>query len=150
MGVRLASLPTRSLPLPSYFCPCVPSRAWPMEVIAPGGPFPARVPGLSWPPHTKPHSASQTLLRRNYYRDNRSKLIFQLLHSCSHGDGPNSITCLCSDRFQRRRAGGGGRVRTTKTGVGRERRREHGRGRPPRDRERQKHRDPETERDDPW
>ena len=51
-------------------------------------------PRPSWPPHSKPHFVSQKLLQCNYYRDGCSKLIFQLLHSCNHGDGPSSITCL--------------------------------------------------------
>lgn len=61
---------------------------WLQVALSPQGPRP------SWPPHSKPHSVSQKLLRCNYYRDGRSKLIFQLLCSCNHGDGPSSITCL--------------------------------------------------------
>ena len=64
-------------------------RCWPLQVA-----LSHQVPRPSWPPHSKPHSVSQKLLRCNYYRDGRSKLIFQLLHRCNHGDGPSSITCF--------------------------------------------------------
>lgn len=102
--MRLASLPTR--PLPSCFWPrpSIPSIAWPCGTGCCRWPFPTRVPRPSWPPHSKPHSVSQKLLRCNYYRDGRSKLIFQLLHSCNHGDGPSSITC--SSLFLKGSSGG--------------------------------------------
>ena len=95
-GLRLASLPTHPLPPSSCFWPRPSglSAAWPRDTGGSRWPFLARVLGQSWPPHTEPHSTSQKLLRHNYYRDSHSKLIFQLLHSCNHGDGPSSITCL--------------------------------------------------------
>lgn len=126
-GLRLASLP--ALPLPPSSCfwprPSVLSTAWPKDTGGSRWPFRARVPGRSRPPHTEPHSASQKLLRHNYYRDSHSKLIFQLLHSCNHGDGPSSITCLLlflkdSGRQSRRRRPG---AAATDRGSRRERQR---------------------------
>lgn len=142
--------PTHLLLHPFHFWPkpSAPSRAWPRDTGGSRWAFPARVPGPSWPPHTEPHSASQKLLRHNYYRDSYSKLIFQLLHSCNHGDGPSSITCLSlflkDSRGQdwRRRQ----RAEMTETEAQGERdTKSNGCRDPPRDRERQI---PETERKD--
>lgn len=92
VGVRGASLPTQPLLLLAKYS--LLRSGLGILTMTPGGPFPARVPGLSPPPLTEPRYASHKLLRCNYCGDGRSKLIFQLLHSCNHGDGPSSITCL--------------------------------------------------------
>lgn len=107
-----------------------------------------RGPWLSWPPLTEPYSASQKLLRCNYYRDGHSKVIFQLPHSCNHGDGPSAITCLSLFLKDSRR----GESEDTEGRDGGDKRRKERESqrarevRTPRDRERQKHRDREKQR----
>lgn len=73
--------------------PSVPSSAWPRDIGGSRWPFPARVP--EGPGHLR---QSPSMPPRSYFGtiipESRSKLIFQLLRSCNHGDGSSSITCL--------------------------------------------------------